>query len=453
MHLFRPFAARLVPDRKTTVPALARRLGLAGIACLLAGAVVLPAAEPEAGLRELIEQNRLLRDQAQRQQEQIDELRSHVQRLAGEVPDRTADNGSGGRGPGAERAGRQLVLSGFASINYFSGEDQNRYSERDFRVDEARLFVEAELRPGTYLFGELILAQREALTEGFQLGELYLEQENLLGDLLAPRSLNLRAGRVAVPFGEEYKVRSPVHNPLVTHSVTDFWGVDEGVVVYGEWEQLSYAFAVQNGGISRLRDWHKSKALVGRVGWAPLPGLYLGGSAMQTGKLDHAHEFGSEMWIGNNVFRSMGGAGTTRTFEADLAQFDARWRGRGGHVAGAVGTGRYRDDDTAANHRRTFDFFQVEAAHDVIGRLYAAARYSELRADRGYFLAGLGKFDRYFLGTELTRKIARLGVGGGYRFTNDLNLKFEYTFEDARRVDGTKRPDEDQFAAELAVKF
>ncbi|MBL9210108.1 MAG: hypothetical protein JNL92_06545 [Opitutaceae bacterium] len=456
--LHRPIA-RAVPAASTRAAgrAVARR-GWLTFVLVLGSVTALHAAATEPSLRELMEQNRLLREQAQRQQVQLEELKSRVERLARESADRELDARDQGarsleQSPASEPRRGKIIVSGMGSLNFFAGQSRNKYSNREFRVDEARLFVEAEVRPATFLYGELILSQREALNENFQLGEYYLEQENILGDLLEPRLLNLRAGRIAVPFGEEYQVRSPVRNPLITHSVTDFWGVDEGIALYGEKGGVSYAFAVQNGGISRMRDWHKDKALVGRIGWNLTPALYLSTSAMRTGKLDAAHEFGSEVWIGNAVFRSVGQPATTRTFEADLGQVDLRWRARGGHVAGAIGTGRYRDDDVSANNRRTFDFFQIEAAHDVIGRVYAAARYSELRTDRGYYLAGLGSFGDYFLGNTLTRKISRLGVGGGYRFSGDLNLKFEYTFENARRMDGSLRPDEDQFAAELAVKF
>ena len=36
-----------------------------------------------------------------------------------------------------------------------------------------------------------------------------------------------------LPFGEEYQVRNAIDNPLVTHSLSDVWGIDEGVQVYG----------------------------------------------------------------------------------------------------------------------------------------------------------------------------------------------------------------------------
>ena len=37
--------------------------------------------------------------------------------------------------------------------------------------------------------------------------------------------------------------------------------------------------------------------------------------------------------------------------------------------------------------------------------------------------------------------------------TSAINLKLEYTFEDARRQNGTRRPDENQFGTEVAVQF
>jgi hypothetical protein len=405
-----------------------------------------------------MEQNRLLREQAQRQQVQLEALMSRVERLARESADRESETqdlrrDALERSPTVEPTRSRIIVSGMGSLNFFAGQSRNKYSNRDFRVDEARLFVEAEVRPATFLYGELILSQREALNEDFQLGEYYLERENLLGDLLDPRLLNLRVGRIAVPFGEEYQLRSPVRNPLITHSVTDFWGVDEGVALYGEKGGVSYAFAVQNGGISRLRDWHRDKALVGRIGWNLTRALYLSASAMRTGKLDAANEFGSEIWLGNAVLRGVGNPATTRTFGAELGQTRPalararRARGRRDRDRPVSGRRPLRQQPP---HLRLLPGRGRPRCHRpglCRGTLQRAAGRSRLLPRRA------GSFNDYFLGSTLTRKISRLGLGGGYRFSGDLNLKFEYTFENARKLDGSLRPDEDQFAAELAVKF
>ena len=69
----------------------------------------------------------------------------------------------------------------------------------------------------------------------------------------------------------------------------------------------------------------------------------------------------------------------------------------------------------------------------------AAARLSTLNVDRGYPLAGIGSFSRFFLGSLHTKEMTRASVGGGYRLNRALVLKFDYTFEDAVLTTGDSR--------------
>ena len=424
-------------------------------ALCMATALTVGAQTENVSLRELLEQNRLLREQARAQQRQIDDLSVRVEQLAKEAAHREPEGSEQRRSgpPMPETGSKRVILSGYGSLAFTSAESRGKFAHEEFRIDDARIQIEAQLWQNTYLAGELILTQRETNDENAHLGEYYLDVENLAGNRVADRLINLRLGRFAIPYGEEYQVRLPWQNPLISHSVSDFWGIDEGIEVYGETGRLAYAAAVQNGGVSRLRDFHRDKALVARISWTPAPALNLSASVFRTGKLDRARDTTSEMWIGNAFFRSIGKAPTTRTYQADLGQVDLRWRWQSGSFAGSVGRGRYSDDDTAADNRRSFDFYHLQLVQTLIGKSYAAARYSALSTDKGYYLPGLGSYSEFFLGETLTRKTTRLSLGAGYRFNSALNLKLEYTFEDARRMTGAKRDDEDQFAAELAVKF
>lgn len=415
----------------------------------------LPGQTEGATLRELLEQNRLLREQARSQQQQIDELKTRVEQLARTSADRDADVQDLRRTSASapESGGKRVIISGYGSIDFNSAESRGKFANEEFRADEAKLFIEAQVWQNTYLAGELILTQRETSDENFHLGEFYLDVENLLGDRAPDRLVNLRVGRFPIPFGEEYQVRNPLQNPLISHSVSDFWGIDEGIELYGEKGTFAYVAAVQNGGVSRLRDFHRDKSLVARVSWTPVSALSVSASAFRTGKLDRNRDVTSEMWIGNAFFRAIGKAATTRTYQADLGQIDLRWKWKSGAFTGSVGTGRYTDDDSSADNRRSFDFFHVQLVQDLVGKLYAAARYSSLETDKGYYVPGLGSYSEFFLSETLTRKTTRLSLGGGYRFNAALHLKLEYTFENATKMTGAKRTDEDQFAAEVVVKF
>src|SRR5437016_14557117 len=94
---------------------------------------------------------------------------------------------------------------------------------------------------------------REAQDLSLQLGEAYLDFENVSRLWNSDRMLNVRAGRMDIPFGEEYLNRDAIDNPLISHSLSDFWGVDEGLELYGRVGKFSYVLAVQDGSVSAVR--------------------------------------------------------------------------------------------------------------------------------------------------------------------------------------------------------
>ena len=147
----------------------------------------------------------------------------------------------------------------------------------------------------------------------------------------------MRAGRFNFPFGEEYQVRNVVDNPLVTHSVADIWGVDEGVQAYGQWGPVRYNLAVQNGGHKTLHDYDPDKAVVARISINPVPSLHLSASAMRTGRLNTANDVFSEVWLASAFFRALGHRHHHPTFHAELAEVDANWKWQTGHFKGAAG--------------------------------------------------------------------------------------------------------------------
>lgn len=409
------------------------------------------AASVDDQMRALLAQNESLRTLVERQQEQIDVLRGRVDAIvqtpaADAVPDLPES-----RGPAPRRDGR-IIISGEFGLSYFGGSSDAQYSNHEFRVDDSNIYIEAELARNLYAFGELQLSRREALDEDFKIGELYLEWENVLGAWTSERLVNLRFGRVDAPFGEEYQVRTPLKNPLITHSLGDIWGTDEGVVIFGERGTFDYAVAVQNGGQQLMRDHDSDKALTGRIGFSPHPSLRLSASAYRTGELNATREPLSEIWIGNNVLRSIGSAGTTG-YEGSIWQIDARYRWSKGHVLGAFGGARYDDNDPLADNSRRFTMFHVEALQSLSDHVYGAIRFSHLEVDDGYPLAGLGNFNKYFLGTIQTEQLWRLGAGLGYRFNPSAILKLELTREERTLAGGVEGEGVNQLSAQAALGF
>jgi hypothetical protein len=262
--------------------------------------------------------------------------------------------------------------------------------------------------------------------------------------------LNVRAGRMDVPFGEEYITRDAIDNPLISHSLVDFWGVDEGVELYGSLGKFSYVFAVQNGGVSVTRDFDCDKSVTGRIGFDPVHWLHLSVSGMRTGDLDANDDYLSELWFGNGWFRSIGSPATTE-FHANLVEGDVQLNFSRVNLKAFGGYICYDDNDPNADNQRDMYYYSVEGVFKATRKFYAAMRFSQIFVDDGYPIVGLGNFDKYFFDI-LTTEIWRLSLGAGYRFSEQLLLKVEYTHECGDKLGGGQRH-ENFVGAEAAFKF
>lgn len=421
------------------------------------------AATVEVRLEQLAEQNRRLEEQVRTQQQQIEELRAMVSGLkgSGERQDRAINDlrtqvseEPAPVRPRSMATAREVRLSGEAAFGFFRSGSAGALPNSEFRVDDAKIFLEAPVMKNVYLFAGLELATREASDEYFHVGDLYADFENISNAWGgASGLLNLRVGRFAIPFGEEYQRRSVVDNALIAHSLSDIWGIDEGVEIFGALDRFSYVLAVQNGGHKTIRDFDSDKAVIARVGFDPTAWAHVSASAMRTGDLTVAGDAFSEVWIGNGFFRALGPAATTSTFSASLIQLDGSLHWKGTDLRAAWGQARFDDNDRVTNNARRLRFYSIEVEQQLVGKWYGASRWSELQAPGGYPLVGQGDFGTYVYRSPWTTDLRRLSLGGGYRFGPALVWKAEYGFERGRLITGVRRDQEDLFSTEVALRF
>jgi hypothetical protein len=402
----------------------------------------------EEQLRQVKQQNEALQQQLRRQQEMIDELNRKVTVLTGPSTETPAVPASSPKGFSLGK----VRLSGEGAAGFFHSQSRGQFPNSEFRVDEAKLFVEAPLWDEAYFFGELNLFSRETLyTSDMYVGELFVDFENISRLWKQDRQLNLRLGRFDIPVGEEYLKRDAIDNPLVSHSIMDLWGVDEGLALYGSFWKLQYIAALQNGGPSAVHDFNSDKSIAFRLGYDPVKPLHVSVSAMRTGRLDVGEDRASELWIGSGVVRPLGSAATT-TFEADVLQGDIVLKLPTTTLTAAGGVLRYDDNDPAANNRREVYYYSFEAVQRIYRGAYAAARWSQAFAEDGFPLVANGDSGTYFNGT-LTEDLWLLSLGLGYRWSNHLLIKAEYSFTRGHLVDGTVRDEEDLLSALVAFAF
>ncbi len=413
--------------------------------------------ELEKEIEELREQNRHLQQQLQQQREMIDKLSGKVSGLeqtnAQSQNDLRALKASVENAPALPEKPKGLslgnvVISGEGAAGFFETQSAGKYPNAAFLVDEARLFIDAPIWQDVYFYGEVDLQTREEPDLGVYLGELYVQWENLGQYWNQDQMLNLRVGQFYIPFGEEYQTRFAIDNALISHSLSDVWGLNPGLELYGGWKPLSYVVAVQTGGISTLNDGTADKSVAGRIGYDPASWLHLSASGMRTGKLSVADDSISAAWFGGGFFTPLGTPATT-LFQANMAEADAQAKWQSGYVRLAGGYAGYDDNHPTGGDHRDIYYYYVEALQHLAPKLYAAVRWSQIRVPDGYPIIA----DSPAFPGLSTSDIWRLSLGLGYRFSEHLLLKIEYAFEQGRLTSGGLRDHDDLFAAELAFKF
>src|SRR5262249_14716063 len=156
----------------------------------------------------------------------------------------------------------------------------------------------------------------------------------------------------------------------ISHSLADFWGVDEGVELYGVLGKFSYVLAVQNGGDPTVRDFTGDKSVAGRISFDPTRWLHLSVSGMRTGELDAENDFISALWFGGGWFLSIGNPATTTRFHANLVQGDVRLKWKRGYLAAYGGYVCYDDNDTANDNRRGIYHYAIEVQQRLTPKFY-----------------------------------------------------------------------------------
>lgn len=407
-------------------------------------------------IAEVLAQNRQLQQQVQQQQRQIDELRQRVDALQDKQPSKNSDLRATEAPTRLEtpglRAAREIRVSGEVGLAFFSSGRDGAFPNAEFRVDDARIFLEAPVWKNVYFFTGLELATREENENTVHVGELYADMEDVLVGG-RDRNLSLRVGRFNIPFGEEYQTRGVMMNPLISHSIADVWGIDEGAQIYGSLGPVQYNLAVQNGGAETRHDFNKDKSITARLSFRPVKSLHLSVSGHRTGKLDVVKDGSSEIWFGGEYLGPLGPAATTKTFQVSLFEFDAQWQWQQSQVSATAGAMRINDDRPAANDARRANFFSVEVVQRFTPKFYGAARFGEIHIPNGYPLVGQGNYGKFYYGSPPTVSLRRLSVGLGYRFADPFIAKLEYSWEEGHLINGVSRNNEDMFSSEIGLKF
>ena len=405
----------------------------------------------------LIEENEQLRNHLRRQDARLEELTKKVDDLQGKqleqiqssttetsyVEQFSAPPDVGWQSP----AQNNVIIGGQGGVLFISQESDGAFPNSEFRIDEAKLFLDARLRESMYLFTELDIALRESSNKDLRVGELYVDFENVSRIWNQDGLLNVRFGRFDIPFGEEYLTRDAFDNALITHSLNDFWGVDEGIEIYGTSKNLQYVVALQSGGHPTLRDFTADKSITARFGYDPTRWFHMSVSAMRTGDTDVEEDKKTELWFGNDWFRFLGSKKTTTQFHVNLVEGDLNLHWKNAYLRAAGGYIWYDDNDISADNHREVYYYHIEGKRDITDKLYGAARFSQIGAGGGFPLVANGN------SAILTEDLWALSLGLGYHLNQNIRLKLEYSFSEGEEPGGKVRDQENLFGMEMAFGF
>lgn len=402
----------------------------------------------ENQIQELQRQNAILEQKLEQQNQSIQSLSDRVNELNSTNAPQQAGEYTAPAPLGGYNLGN-VHLSAEGGVALFNTGREGFAPDAEFRLDEARLFVEAPIWKEVYFQGELDLATREDSGISVTPGEVYLDCQDISDLWGKDGQLNLRAGNMYIPFGEEYLTRYAIDNPLVSHSLSDLWGYSPGIELYGNLGRFTYVAAVQNSIYGDGIDgFDGDKSVAARIGYDPNQHFHFSISAMRTGNL-HANKT-SAIWFASGFFQSLGGPDTT-WFHVDLVEGDVTARWSSGYLQAFAGFGHYGDNDPTANNSRDFVYYSAEGVQNLPNKFYAAARFSQILAEKGIPVVGFGYDDDYF--SAQASELWRLSLGLGYRFSPNFLVKAEYAFENGRDINGEDRDDENFFGTEAAFKF
>jgi Phosphate-selective porin O and P len=404
----------------------------------------------EAQVRLLREQNAMLQQQLQKQSQSLDALTQKVPDLetASTERENLASENSAPAQSGFNFG--KVVLSGEGGVGFQKTGPEGFSPNSSFTVEEARLFLEAPVWKDVYFYSEVDLATPENNNAQVNLGELYVDFENVSQLWGRDDQLNVRVGKMNIPFGEEYLTRYAIDNPLILDSVSDLWGFDPGLEIYGMLGKWSYVVAVQNGGGNGVQDDNNDKSVAGRISFDPNQHWHFSASGMRTGNINAQNGGLSAEWFANGFFQSIGSPSTTE-FHVNAVELDATARWASGYVKAFGGCAQYGDNDPTTGNSRNIFYYSAEVVQNLPKNFYAVTRFSEVIADKGYPIVGNGNPGDYF--SELTTDLWRLSLGIGYRFSDRLIVKTEYSFEGGQQVNGESRNKENFFGTEIGFKF
>jgi hypothetical protein len=448
--------------------------------------VSLAALAPAASVRAASEQELL--DIIQGLEQRVEQLEVREEDEQAQEPDPSAREAEPRR---YENSWADRVrLSGSANTGWYGGLANapigESYGNDSFLIGDTRLFVESELGRDIRV-GEVdvvrdigFLFEWDLMRLGTfqnQIGELYADFQGLGGAEWA----NLQVGRFQLPVGENYLRFSQGYqdNPFISNTVGGPWFWDEGLRSYGRAGVFGWVASMSDGETDFNFDPNGSKQFSLKLFTDPTPWLHLSVSGLRSGAMGSSDDRASgALWLGEMWARPIGAGTDVPNYVDGVAVGDGpnklknSWLGGGDVILHFedlarlwLGGGWYGIDSTGASlYDRNLYYWIAEvvlegaAAAPVLRPFYLGLRADGLGTydeGRGYLLDSR---QNDFLGWN-SNSLQAYSIVLGWRMTDGVTLRAEYSFRDIGLVQGVDEDvrdaaeDQDLYGIEIGVDF
>jgi len=340
---------------------------------------------------------------------------------------------------------RNVDLFGFAAGGLVWTEEDGTDDKGSFLNYQGNLELRAQAWEDVYLHSELALAQIGHEDEPHvRVGELYVQLRDVTSVLFGwPSGVGMKVGRMDVPFGEDYRTRDVLDNPLITWSAAIPYAIDEGLLLYGTTAGVGWIATAMNGNLRRADDDDAEKFLSLKIFRDVTDSLYASASAYWNGDASVA-----AMGLGGNYWMPVGGwdyfssAGVSASDKVDAYSYELDLRydlPRASHVKAQFG--QVFVDDANDAFSRTIYYGQLEPLWTMFdGRFYVAARASFVGTfddEEGYVFEGRPFADGSDGFGYDTESLWRIALGAGYRPNDRMLLKLEWSRDRFALIDGS----------------
>jgi hypothetical protein len=349
----------------------------------------------------------------------------------------------------------RVTFSGFVNAGYVktgaNGAEVDGHFYAGERLFGANLFIDATIDEGIAMHNEILF-----YNQAMNLEELYVVFKDPLknGGLV-----NLKVGRMDIPFGDEYLWQYPLDNWMVLRTAEWPWGFSQGVEAFGHSGPLKWVVSVMDGlgggtgedDFPFDHDDNLGKMVNAKLDLNPVEWLHLSVSGMDSGQ----HTTSALLLNDVNVVPVSGSPSAMVAFQAWEA--DAKISLDPVQVRGNIGQLYLNDVDP---YSRTLTYYYGEAKVNITRDLYLVGRYSAIGtfdANKGYAFGG--DYDEGPSFNFDLKSMTRYGLGAGYWIGADTVLKAELDQDTLTLIDPAVGVDPDPgtdrytFATEVAVKF